>query len=194
MKRFFLGICLLLAGCGKTTPAPPDTKKAELAKPKIQFFYLNPSVLRDGMPSQLCYGVVDATEVKLDPPVDRVWPSISRCIEVKPARSTVYTLTALNQDGVSVTAKAEATLGPPAVRILEVSVNSLEVDKGEAFPFCVKARNAKSWQLSAGEWRTPPGPEGGCAVDHPQRTTTYTITAVGALGETDTERVTARVR
>jgi hypothetical protein len=85
-------------------------------------------------------------------------------------------------------------LGPPAAKIIEVSVNALEIKAGEAFPFCVRAINVKSWKLSAGEWRTPPDSKGGCAVDYPKQTPTYVITVVGALGETDTERVTATVK
>ena len=29
----------------------------------------------------LCYGVVNATAVRLDPPVESVWPAVSRCFE-----------------------------------------------------------------------------------------------------------------
>ena len=157
-------------------------------------FYVSPSTLRDGEPSKLCYSTEAATAVTMDPPVERVWPALSRCFEISPKKTTRYTLTATNAAGLKATATTEATVGPPSVKILEVSVNTLEIAGGAAFPFCVKARNAASWKLSAGQWRTAPGAAGGCAVDHPTKTTTYTITAVGAMGETDTERVTATVK
>ena len=157
-------------------------------------FYASPSTLRDGEPSKLCYSTEAATAVTLDPPIERMWPALSRCFEINPKKTTTYTLTATNAAGQKTTATTKATVGPPSVKILEVSVNALEIASGEAFPFCVKARNAASWKLSAGQWRTPPGPSGGCAVDRPTKTTTYTITAVGAMGETDTERVTATVK
>ena len=175
-------IALLAAGC--TRPTKPQPKAPEKPPPpKIIMFYASPSVLRDNEPTQLCYSVEGATTLTLDLPVERVWPALSRCFEIKPAQTTTYKLTA-----------TEITIGPPRVKILEVSVNSLQIAKGEPFPFCVTARHAVNWRLSAGQWRTPPTQAGGCAVDHPTKTTTYTITAMGALGETDSERVTATVK
>ena len=185
---------VLATGCGQPSPLPAAAAKPAAAAPKIPMFYTTPSVLRDGEPSQLCYSTGNATTVTLDPPVERVWPALSRCFEIKPAKNTTYTLTAANAAGATVTATATATIGPPRVKIIEVSVDSLQINKGEAFPFCVKARNAASWKLSGGQWRQPPGPAGGCVVDHPSKTTTYVITAVGAMGETDSERVTATVK
>jgi hypothetical protein len=37
---------------------------------------------------------VNATSVRLDPPAGSVWPSLSRCLEVSPVKTTRYTLTA----------------------------------------------------------------------------------------------------
>ena len=162
--------------------------------PGISLFYATPSVSRDGQPSRLCYSVEGATEVTLDPPVENVWPAYSRCFDVHAARNTTYTLTARNAAGAKATATTEITIGPPSAKIIEVSVNSLQVAAGETFPFCVKARNVVSWKLSAGHWRAAPGATGGCAVDSPTKTTTYTVTAIGAMGETDTERVTVTVK
>ncbi len=190
-------ICLILAalltGCGDSTK-PVSKQPTGVSAPKIPLFYATPAVSRDGAPSKLCYSVEGATTVSLDPPVEKVWPAYSRCFDVTPTKDTTYTLTAVNAAGAKATAAAEVTVGPSSVKIIEVSVNALEIKAGEAFPFCVKARNAASWTLSAGQWRTPPGPAGGCVVDHPVKTTRYVITAVGAMGETDTERVTATVR
>jgi hypothetical protein len=42
----------------------------------------------------VCYSVVNAAVVRLDPPIERVWPAVSRCFAVTPARTTRYTLTA----------------------------------------------------------------------------------------------------
>ena len=60
---------------------------------KILQFY-GPREIVLGGKARVCYGVVNATAVRLDPPVEGVWPAVSRCIEVTPARSTRYTLTA----------------------------------------------------------------------------------------------------
>ena len=193
MPRFVFVCVALLAACG---PAQKSEKvlKAVPAEPTISMFYASPSLVRDGVPTKLCYAVEGATKLTLDPPVERVWPALSRCFDISPKQNTTYTLTAENATGMKASAKTAISVGPPAVKIIEVSVNSLEIKAGEAFPFCVKASNAASWKLSGGQWRTAPGPSGGCAVDHPSVTTTYVITAVGGMGETDTQRVTAKVK
>ena len=51
----------------------------------------------------LCYGVVNANEVRLDPPVEKVWPSLSRCFDVAPTKTTHYTLSAEGADHKVVT-------------------------------------------------------------------------------------------
>jgi hypothetical protein len=186
---------LAIAGCSPSPKGTAETKSAPVFPLKITQFYSEPSVIRGGSEkAKLCYGVEGAKTVTLDPPVDRLWPAAVRCVEVSPRESTTYTLTAEDERGTKVSAKAMVQVGPPAAKIVEVSVNALEIKAGEAFPFCVAAINVKSWKLSTGQWRTPPGSKGGCVVDYPKVTTTYVITAVGALGETDTERVTATVK
>ena len=194
MLRTMHALVVLLAGCGVSTKPHAAEPSTAATPPKISLFYATPNVVRDGVPSKLCYSVEGAATVTLEPPVEKVWPAYSRCFDVMPAKNTTYTLTAVNAAGVKGTATIEVTVGPPSVKILEVSVNAMEIKAGEAFPFCVKARNAASWKLSAGQWRAAPGPAGGCAVDHPSKTTQYLITAIGAMGETDTERVTATVK
>jgi hypothetical protein len=55
----------------------------------------------------MCYGVVNATAVRLDPPVESVWPAVSRCFEVTPSKTTRYTLTAEGADHASVSESVE---------------------------------------------------------------------------------------
>jgi hypothetical protein len=59
----------------------------------IQAFYANPGVIHRGETVQLCYGVANAKTVKLEPQENPVWPSYARCVDVKPAKTTTYTLT-----------------------------------------------------------------------------------------------------
>ena len=61
---------------------------------KILQFYARDREIAPGEKSLVCYGSVNATAVRLDPPVERVWPAVSRCFTVTPAQSTRYTLTA----------------------------------------------------------------------------------------------------
>jgi hypothetical protein len=59
----------------------------------IQAFYANPGAVHRGETVQLCYGVANAKTVKLEPQENPVWPSYSRCVDVKPTKTTTYTLT-----------------------------------------------------------------------------------------------------
>jgi hypothetical protein len=59
----------------------------------IQAFYASPGAVHRGESVQLCYGVANAKTVKLEPQSNPVWPSYSRCVDVKPAKTTTYTLT-----------------------------------------------------------------------------------------------------
>jgi hypothetical protein len=61
---------------------------------KITMFYASPEVVGKGQPAQLCYGVVNAKNVTLDPPAGEVWPSMNRCVDISPKTNTTYTLTA----------------------------------------------------------------------------------------------------
>ena len=66
---------------------------------KILNFYASKGVIARGEEARLCYGVANAKTVRLDPPVERVWPSIARCFAVSPKRETHYTLTAEDEHG-----------------------------------------------------------------------------------------------
>jgi hypothetical protein len=67
----------------------------------IQNFYASPGEIhRDGT-VQLCYGVANAKTVTLEPQSNPVWPSHSRCVDVKPTKTTTYTLTVTDAAGNS---------------------------------------------------------------------------------------------
>jgi hypothetical protein len=59
----------------------------------IQDFYAIPGAIHRGEKTQLCYGVANAKNVKLEPQSNPVWPSYSRCVDVSPTKDTTYTLT-----------------------------------------------------------------------------------------------------
>jgi hypothetical protein len=73
----------------------------------IQTFYGSPGVVRRGESVQLCYGVANAKVVKLEPQNNPMWPSYSRCVDVKPTKTTTYTLTAEDAAGHSLTQTVE---------------------------------------------------------------------------------------
>jgi hypothetical protein len=73
----------------------------------IRALYVSPSVIQPGSPAQLCYDVANAKTVTLDPPVAEVWPSHSRCIDLKAKSSTTYTLTIMDAAGTSTSQSVE---------------------------------------------------------------------------------------
>jgi len=99
----------------QTPPAPPVTVDP-LAKygsdVKILQFYTGNGTITKGGKALLCYSVVNATAVRLDPPVESVWPAMSRCFEVAPARSTRYTLTAEGADHKTASETLEVVVKP----------------------------------------------------------------------------------
>jgi hypothetical protein len=74
---------------------------------KILQFYTSAAEIAPGSKALMCYGVVNATAVRLDPPVESVWPAVSRCFEVTPSKTTRYTLTAEGADHASVSESVE---------------------------------------------------------------------------------------
>jgi hypothetical protein len=68
----------------------------------IQMLYATPEIRR-GETAQVCFGVANAKSVTLEPQTTPVWPSHSLCVDVKPNKTTTYTLTATGADGKAIT-------------------------------------------------------------------------------------------
>lgn len=66
---------------------------------KISNFYANPVQIRRGGASLLCYSVLNAEALHLDPPAEPVHPALSYCFNVAPTKTTTYTLTAEGKGG-----------------------------------------------------------------------------------------------
>jgi hypothetical protein len=70
---------------------------------KVADFYVVPAVIHPGQKAKLCYSVVNADKVWIEPPVGDVWPSFSRCVDVSPKKDTLYKITAEEETGQSQT-------------------------------------------------------------------------------------------
>lgn len=70
---------------------------AEIGHLKIEGFYASPAVIGRGKQTRLCYSVVDAKTVRIEPPVKELYPALSYCFEVSPGKDTEYKLFA--EDG-----------------------------------------------------------------------------------------------
>ena len=76
---------------------------------------------------------------------------------------------------------------PP--RIHDLWANTLDLHPGEPIQICFKADNATRVKASPGTLD-----KDNCIADHPTKTTTYKITALGGDRQIDTATVTVKVR
>jgi hypothetical protein len=66
---------------------------------KVLSFYANPADAKRGAKALVCYGVSNASTVRIEPSIGDTWPSTSRCLEVTAAKDTDYKLTARDSAG-----------------------------------------------------------------------------------------------
>lgn len=183
---------LALTACSRPTPPAAEPAKApQSTPPRITQFYSTTPQLSRGEKGMVCYGVENAKSVWLTPPRQELSAALSRCVEVAPGETTTYTLTAEGAGGRT-TKDLTVTVGAAKPRIIEVRVSALEVKRGTPVSICYKVENAASVRI---EPALPPMQSNpNCGVANPDRTTTYTVTALGAGGARDQERVTVKVR
>ena len=75
---------------------------------KIISFYASPGLIHRGDEVTMCYGTSNAKSVSIDPPVGEVWPSVNRCFQINPKKTTKYVFTA--DDGKGTQKTAELTI------------------------------------------------------------------------------------
>ena len=158
---------------------------------KITQFYTTAPTLARGEKGLLCYGVENAKSVTLSPPRQELSASPSRCVEVTPAADTTYTLTAEGEGG-PVTKTVSIAMGAPKVKIVEVKVSTLDLKAGDQLSICYKVENAKSVEVQPIRFQGGSRPNA-CVMTSPRQTTSYVVTAMGAAGDRDQEKVTVKV-
>jgi len=68
-------------------------------KLKMLMFYADPPIVAKGDRTLLCYGVAGAKNVRIEPNVQSLGPSLSRCVEAFPKATMTYTLIASDASG-----------------------------------------------------------------------------------------------
>jgi hypothetical protein len=68
---------------------------------KFTAFAAGAGLIAPGEKTELCYGVMNATTVTMDPPIEPLKPTYHHCIEIAPVRTTTYTITASDGKGQS---------------------------------------------------------------------------------------------
>jgi hypothetical protein len=79
---------------------------------KILQFYATGGGQYPGQRWSLCYGVLNAKSVRTDPPLPGLYPTLSKCVDVKPRTKTRYTLTAEDARGKTATASIVLPVRP----------------------------------------------------------------------------------
>ena len=86
----------------------PELYKSE--KLEILGFYVAPRRIARGEKASLCYGVLNAKALSIEPSVGELSITMSRCAGVSPAKTTTYTFKALDAAGAEKTAEATLTV------------------------------------------------------------------------------------
>jgi hypothetical protein len=68
---------------------------------KFTSFSIDTQSLKRGETARLCYGVENATTVKMDPPIEQLKPTYQHCMDISPTKTTKYTITADDGKGHS---------------------------------------------------------------------------------------------
>jgi hypothetical protein len=93
------------------TRLPADLNTDQL---KILQFYASPPQIRRGEKALLCYGVLNARSVRIEPGTETLTPAVSRCIEVTADKSTEFKITAVGATGNSAQASVRLQVGETA--------------------------------------------------------------------------------
>jgi hypothetical protein len=164
---------------------------------KIVQFYSREGTLFEGSSTVLCYGVANARSVRMEPPVEGVSVSISRCVEVTPQRDTRYTLTAEGNDGHVVSESFVLKVRPdPATlpRITSFRIAKHETDHGRhIFSLTFAQQNGELVDIDPPAFPTLHGAPYGNFYVSPGKTTTYTLTVTGKKGRQARRQLTVEV-
>lgn len=190
---------LLLVSCGGSSSPPREPVKHPA---KILQFYAGQGVIRPGEHVTICYGVESAESVRIDPFIETVTPSLNRCIEAKPEKTTLYTLTAEGPDGkdeasftitVDPNARPAVEAAAPTTLIQFFMASSTTALKGRPITLCYGTKDAASVSLEPNLRAIEPS-DRSCFAASFDQTTTLTLTAKNAAGIIDTEKLTITVQ
>jgi hypothetical protein len=153
--------------------------------PAINSFGADPLTIAAGESSTLSWSVVGAATVSIDQGIGNVALAGSRA--VMPSATTVYTLTATNAAGTSITATAQVVVtGAPTPPVSLPIVNSFAASPpsiivGELATLSWNVSNATSVTIDHGVGTFA---SSGTTLVSPATTTTYILTATNAAGST----------
>ncbi len=195
-KLWPAGLAVLMT-CGEPAEKPrAPGPTAESNKVKITRFYASSGVVARGEEVTICYGVENAEEVRLDPPIREVRPTFNRCFSIAPDRTRIYRLTATGPGGEDSAEFAIQVVAPeaaPAASLIPLFLaNQNEVAKGQPVTLCYSVEGAEAVRID------PPvrelEPTSRCFTVTPEATTRYTLKATGPGGRSESKSLVVTVR
>jgi hypothetical protein len=177
-------------------PRTPVASTGDSAK--ILQFYARDSVLTEGGKTVLCYGVSDARSVRIDPPVDGVGPALSRCVEVRPKRETLYTLIAEGSDGRAVSQAVDVQIASDPVSLPKITSFGIascvkDYEGKPVFSLSFGAQNGEEVSIDPPVFAPLHGSTYGQFGVRPEKTTTYTLSVTGKFGHVVHKQLTVDV-
>ena len=162
---------------------------------KILQFYARERSVTEGGKSVICYGVLNAKSVRMEPSVEGVTPSLNKCVEIAPERNTRYTLIAEGADGSAVS--ESFTLGVQAdpdtlPKITSFAVMSQTIDYRGWPVYLVGfgAQNPEEVSIDPPAFPTLHRAPYGRFYVSPPKTITYTLTVLGRYGHKAQQQLT----
>jgi hypothetical protein len=165
---------------------------------KILQFYTRDGSLTEGAGSVICYGVLNAKSVEIQPAVDGVFPALNRCVSVTPERDTRYTLTAEGNDGQKVSASFVLAVHPdetllPKITSFLIAGQQKDYRGRTVFLLSFAAQNVETVDIDPPAFPTLHGSPVGRFYVAPEKTTTYTLIVTGKHGHQARQHLTVEV-
>lgn len=158
----------------------------------IQFYAASGEVI-DGDRNLICYGVRNAASVRIEPAVETLTPSITRCFWTEPHEDTAYKLIATGSDGREVSEAFQVRVKPAPPSILFLAVSHKAIRAGEPVTMCYGVSHADTVRMDPIGWKLAPVAKN-CARFYPRETREYTLVATGDAGRMDREKFTVKVK
>jgi hypothetical protein len=154
---------------------------------KILQFYAREANLIEGDKSVICYGVLNAKSVRMEPAVPGVSTALNKCVEIEPVRDTRYTLIAEGHDGRMVSESFVLGVKPDVASLPKITSFQIVDKKPDyrgrmVFLVSFSQQNGLEVSIDPEAFPTLHGAPNGRFYAAPEKTTTYTLTVTGKFG------------
>lgn len=157
-------------------------------------FRATPATILAGDRSLLCYEGIAPRTATLLPEHTYIEPGPKpTCVKVRPLTTTTYSIRGLDAKGERYEKSVTVTV-KPATHIIWFYGSAPVVEAGESLSVCYGVELAQTVRLLQPRVESLPLSANRCFVDHPKRTTRYTLEAKGADGRTVRESFVVKVQ